>query len=316
LKFAVLFAGQGAQRVGMGQDIIQRYPRARAVFRRAEECSGLPLSRLCFEGPEEELALTVYTQPCLLAVEAAIWAVLEEWGVTPWAVAGLSVGEYGALVAAGSLELDEAIRLVCIRARLMHQACRPGETGMLAVLGLTEERVRDLCTRASRRGMVEAANFNCPGQVVVAGELRALRYLAELAKEAGARRVIPLRVSAAFHTSLMRGVAEELGAALDTAEVRPARVPVVANAWARYVRTPQEIRQALRVQVYSPVLWEQTLRLLARDGVETFVEVGPGRVLSGFVQRTLPGARAVAVEDLPSLESLLEISKGGLLRCC
>jgi len=311
MKTAFLFPGQGSQYVGMGEDFFRRYEEAREVFAAAEAAVGLPLRELCFRGPREELQKTSYTQPAILATSIACLRVLEAAGVQADAVAGHSLGEYSALVAAGVLRLEDAVRLVHRRGQYMQDAVPLGSGGMVAVLGLDLAAVERVREQAAQVGVVEIANYNCPGQVVLAGEMRALEAAVDAARAAGSKRSVLLAVSGPFHSSLMRRAAEKLAVDLEGTAFGDPRVPVVANVTADYVRTGGEIRAALIRQIYSPVRWEESIRRLAADGVTVFVEVGPGRVLSGLVSRIVRRkATVLNVEDQATLEKVLAYHKG------
>ncbi|HEY3315871.1 MAG TPA: ACP S-malonyltransferase [Bacillota bacterium] len=301
-----IFPGQGAQYVGMGKELCERYPSARAVFEEVNDSLGMDLAKVCFEGPEEALKQTVNTQPAILAVSAACLAVLVEQGVTPEAAAGLSLGEYGALVAADSLDLGDAVRLVQRRGRYMQEAVPEGRGTMAAILGLGRAEVEQACREASATGVVEPANYNCPGQVVIAGETAAVDRAVAMAKELGATRVVRLAVSAPFHCRLLRPAGERLAEDLEQVELKEAVIPVVANVSADYVRQPEDIKRCLIDQVSRPVRWEESVRRMVDDGVNLFVEVGPGKTLSGFLKRIVPEARTLNVEDGSSLEKLLD----------
>ncbi len=298
--WVLLFPGQGAQFVGMGRDLWEEFPEARAVFREADEVLGFPLSRFCFEGPEEELNRTSLTQPAVLTVSLAVWEVLRRRGWEGVAAAGLSSGEYAALVAAGSLSLASAVWLVRQRGLYMEEASPPG-AGMAAVLGLSASEVEEIC--ASVEG-AEPVNYNCPGQVVVAGYREALEEVARRAESRGAKKVVFLPVSGPFHSRFMEPVRAKLREALGRVEVRDARLPVVSNARARYVRRAEEIREALVEQVASPVLWEQSMRLLLSAGCRFYLELGPGKVLAGFMKRIAPEAKVFSVGTAGALGEL------------
>jgi [acyl-carrier-protein] S-malonyltransferase len=308
--FAAVFPGQGAQYVGMGCQIAERFPEARAVFERASGAIGLDLLRLCEEGPEEALTATTNTQPAILAASVACLATLP---ASPQVVAGLSLGEYSALVCAGAIELEDAARLVRLRGTFMEEATRGRDTLMVAVIGLGPGEIRELCEAHRHLGVVEPANFNTPGQTVIGGDAPAVRAAAVSAREMGARRAITLAVSAPFHTSLMRPAAERLQAELERTPIRPARVPVVANATAQAVRRPDEIRRALVAQVASPVLWEQSVRAMYDSGIRQFVEVGPGTTLSAMIRKTVD-AVARHIEDVGSREETVQALLGEQVR--
>lgn len=305
-KTAFVFPGQGSQYVGMGQELAAVFPAAAAVLADAEAALGFPLRELCFHGPESDLNQTENTQPAVLAVSIACLKVLESSGVAaPALVAGHSLGEYTALVAAGSLDLLTALELVRRRGRLMAEAAPPGSGGMMAILGLEREQVEEVCRLASGPETVVPANYNCPGQVVVAGHNTALDRADALARQAGAKRTVRLKVSGPFHSPLMRPAAEGLAAALAAVTVRDPVVPLVANISGDYVQTSVGVRKALVSQVCGAVRWEDSILRMIEAGVTTFVEIGPGRVLSGLIRKTAPAVRVMHVEDRNSLENTL-----------
>ncbi len=302
---AFVFPGQGAQYAGMGRAMADAFPEAREIFARADAVLGFDLSRLCWEGPEEDLGLTPNTQPAILATSLACLAVLQARGIRPQAAAGLSLGEYAALVSAGVLDPEDALRVVRLRGIFMQEAAAGRQTAMAAILGLDPAAVERVCAEASVRGVVEPANFNSPGQVVIAGDDQAVGEGIARARAAGARRAVRLAVSAPFHTSLMRPAAHRLAEVLAGIPLRDPRILVVSNVTAAPVRRAEEIRRLLVEQVASPVRWEMSVRTLAHAGVTTFVEVGPGTSLSGMVRKTVPHARTLHVEDPASLEEAL-----------
>ncbi|MBX6351349.1 MAG: ACP S-malonyltransferase [Clostridia bacterium] len=293
----------------MGREVYERYPEAREAFRRAEEGSGLPLRRLAFEGPEEELVPTEVQQPAILATSLAVYAVLAARGLAPSAFAGLSLGEYSALVAAGALSLEEAAWLVRRRGRYMQEAAPPGEGAMAAVLGLDDEAVEAACREAGPD--VVPANYNCPGQVVVSGRREAVERAAELCRARGARRVQFLSVSAPFHSPFMEPAARRLAADLARVALRDPEVPVVANVDARPKTTAEEVRRALVRQVASAVRWSDGVRALKALGARRLLEVGPGRALSGFARRIDPELAAVACGTPEEIEAVLAGGEGG-----
>jgi [acyl-carrier-protein] S-malonyltransferase len=294
----------------MGTDLVQESSEARRLFELADSVTGLPISRLCAEGPLERLTDTDVAQPAVVVTSLAALTVLRtlvplEFG----AVAGHSVGEYAAYVAADVFEAETALRLVNVRARAMATACSSVDGSMAAVIGLDEAPLRAACLEASRDGSsVEIANLNAPGNLIVSGERAALERLAALAKQAGARRVLPLTVGGPFHSLYMRPAADDVVHALDDLSLRQARIPVVVNGTAEPVQAPEALRNELEVQVFSPVSWIATLQRLAALGCDRFLEVGPGNVVAGLVRRTLPDAQVAsfgALADLPGAVSVV-----------
>ena len=307
MSLAFIFPGQGSQAPGMGRELAERYAAAREVFEEADEALGFALSRLCFEGPAEELQLTENTQPAILATSVAALRAAEGEGLPrPDFVAGHSLGEYSALVAAGALTLKDAVRVVRKRGRYMQEAVPVGAGAMAAVLGGDFETVEAVCAEARREGEIcSPANINSPAQIVIAGSAAAVERAIPLLKERGAKRAVPLKVSAPFHCALMLPAQERLAADLDEVEFRDLSVPLVTNVDAAVIRGGAEARAALVRQVSSPVRWSESVERLRAFGVDTFVEVGPGKVLTGLVRQTAPGARGLNVEDAASLEATL-----------
>lgn len=307
-KLAYLFPGQGSQFPGMGKSLSESYACARSVFQRADLALGLPLSTLCFEGPAEALKLTENTQPALLAVSTAACAVLAEKGLRPDFVAGHSLGEYSALVAAGSLDFSEALKLVRKRGQYMQQAVPPGVGAMAALLKLPEGKLDAVLAEAAQGEVVSAANLNSPDQVVIAGHAGAVARAVELAKAAGAKRAVPLPVSAPFHCSLMRPAQQRMRTELDSVEFAPLSCPLVNNWQARQVREGAEAREGLYQQIPNPVRWLESIRHMAAQGVELFIEVGAGNVLTGLLRSIDPALKAVKfgeAEDWQKLDAAL-----------
>lgn len=296
-KIAFVFPGQGAQAVGMGKDAYEQSAAAKAVFDRADAALGFGLSKLAFEGPEESLRQTANTQPALLATSIALLELYKEArGVKPDYVAGHSLGEYSALAAAGAIGFEDAVRLVRARGTFMEEAVPGGKGAMAAVLGAEREALQTLCRDVTDKvGLVELANVNCPGQIVVSGSAEGVAAIVERGKEAGAKRVIPLEVSGPFHSSLMQPAADRLAAELAAASFRDAAVPVIANVNALPVTSADELRRLLVQQVTSPVLWEDTVRYLIAQGVDTFVEIGSGTVLAGLVRKVDKSVRTISI---------------------
>jgi [acyl-carrier-protein] S-malonyltransferase len=303
-KTVFLFPGQGSQAAGMGKALADAFPAARRVFEEADDALGFPLSTLCFEGPDEQLKLTENTQPALLTVSIAALAVLRENGRAADYVAGHSLGEYSALVAAGCLSFADAVRLVRKRGRYMQEAVPPGVGAMAALLRLPDEKLEGVLAEAAQGEVVTAANLNSPEQVVIAGHAGAVARAAELAKAAGARRAVMLPVSAPFHCPLMKPAQEGLRADLDATEFRDLVIPLVNNWQAREIRTGAEAREGLFQQVPNPVRWVETVRYLAAQGVTRAVEVGAGAVLTGLVKSIEPSIIATKFGEPGDLEKL------------
>ncbi|MCS7309795.1 MAG: ACP S-malonyltransferase [Armatimonadota bacterium] len=305
--YALVFPGQGSQTTGMGREIAEASASARRIYEQADEILGYRLSRLCFEGDEEELRQTVHAQPALFVTSVATWAALsEQVELRPVCVAGHSVGEYAALVAAGVLDWQDGLRLVRKRAEAMQEAAERSPGTMAAVLGLDAEAVEEACQQASSAGVVVVANRNCPGQVVISGEAEAVAQAGELCKGKGAKRVIPLRVSGAFHSPLMQPAAERFREALQQVRFRAPRIPVVANRTADVVGEETDWVNLLTEQLLYAVRWEESVRRMAELGAQRFIELGPGDVLSGLIRRTLPEAQTLTVRNVEELHRAAE----------
>jgi [acyl-carrier-protein] S-malonyltransferase len=304
-KFACVFPGQGSQYVGMGRDLYESDPHARRCFEEADRILGFRLSEICFEGPEERLRETRFTQPAILVHSVALWSLFERSGRQPDFVAGHSVGEYSALVAAGALAFGDAVALVSERAEAMYSAGleRPG--AMAAMIGLPRTNLEQLLDVAGEAGIIAAANFNSPVQIVISGEVRPIEVAVEKAKDLGAKRAIRLNVSGAFHSPLMEPAQERLGARLQATRFLEARIPVVSNVTGAPVSEPGEIADLLGRQLTSPVLWHQSMQFLGDRGIELFAEVGPGSVLCGLIKRILPDAKCVSYSDAKSVTEFL-----------
>jgi [acyl-carrier-protein] S-malonyltransferase len=307
-KTAFLFPGQGSQSVGMGRDLASSFPVARRTFEEANDALGFDLADLCFQGPEEQLRLTEFTQPAIFTVSVAALRVLAEAGVTADYVAGHSLGEYSANVAAGAIEFAVAARTVRRRGQLMQQAVPAGQGAMAAILGMPEETVVALCRDASSEGApVEPANLNSPEQTVISGATAAVERAIALAKERGAKRAVLLQVSAPFHCSLMQPAQDGLAPILQEIVFAAAKMPVVVNVDAALVTDGAQLRDALIRQVTGAVRWTQSMQLLIAEGVTTFIEVGPGKVLSGLLRQIDRSQKCAQVEDPTSLEKLLAV---------
>jgi [acyl-carrier-protein] S-malonyltransferase len=305
-KLAFLFPGQASQYAGMGRDLAEKFPESRSVFEEADAALGFSISKLCFEGPEEELKLTENTQPAILTGSVAAYRALEKHGVTPDFAAGHSLGEYSALVAAGSLDFSAAVKLVRQRGRYMQEAVPAGEGAMAAILGLSPGDVADVCKKAAESDVVSPANMNSPEQTVIAGHAAAVKRAVEIASQAGAKRAVILPVSAPFHCALLSPAQKRLEVDLRAAKFHDLRFPLVTNVDAGLVTSGDEAREALIRQVTQPVRWLDSIREMIEQGVIIFVEVGPGKVLSGLLRQIDRSVRCVNVEDAASLQATLD----------
>lgn len=304
MKTAFLFPGQGSQFAGMGKSLAENFETARRCFEQADEALGFSLSKLCFEGPDDDLKLTENTQPALVAVSVAAWHVLRAEAGEPDFVAGHSLGEYSALVAAGSLDFADALRTVRKRGRYMQEAVPPGVGAMAALLKLPAGKLEGILAASAQGEIVSVANLNSPDQVVIAGNRGAVERAMELAKAAGAKRAVPLPVSAPFHCPLMKPAQDRLRADLDAVEFRDLRVPLINNWQATEVRSGMVAREGLYQQVPNPVRWVESMERLAATGVERWFEVGAGSVLAGLLRGIVPGARCISFGEAKDLEKL------------
>ncbi len=311
MKTAFVFPGQGSQKVGMLKDLYEAYPIVRERFAQADEALGYSISQLCFEGPDTELVKTANTQPAILTASVACYEILKEKGFTPDIVGGHSLGEYSALVVAGVLDFKDAVYVVHKRGEYMQEAVPLGKGAMAAILALPREEVVRICGEVNDTvGSVQAVNFNCPGQIVIAGATKAVEVAAEKMKEAGAKRAVMLPVSAPFHSRLMEPAAKRLQEELDKIEVKNAQIPVVANITGEILTDGATIKAALVKQAAAPVLWEDCVATMINFGITRFVEVGPGKVLTGFTKKINKAMELANVEDESSLAAAIAFLQG------
>lgn len=309
-QIAFIFPGQGSQSVGMGAELSQCYPVVKAVFDEADAFLDRPLSNLCFEGPEAALKQTENTQLAILTCSIATLKILTQLGIVPKIVAGHSLGEYSALVASGVLAITDALRLVNARAQFMAEACEEQEGTMAAILGMDIEQLENICEKVD--GQVGIANYNCPGQLVISGEVNAVQDVITLASaEIGARRCRPLTVSGAFHSPLMSSAQEKFKNVFDSVALHPPQIDVVMNVTGETVTDLKNIKQLLFQQITNPVQWEKTLHTIDNQGITNIIEVGPGRVLSGLVKRTLPESNSFNVDDVETLTHVTDTFANG-----
>jgi [acyl-carrier-protein] S-malonyltransferase len=308
-KIAFVFPGQGAQTVGMGKEFFDRYDVAKRLFKEADEALDYSIMKMCFEGPENDLRLTANTQPAILTVSVIAAAVLKEHDIVPDIVGGHSLGEYSALVAAGVLKFQDAVLLVHRRGAYMQEAVPVGKGGMAAVLGLERDKIVEVCAEISKESPVQAVNFNCPGQVVIAGATVGVEKAAEALRAAGAAKCVMLPVSAPFHSTLMAPAAKKLAAELDRVEIVDASIPVVANVTGELETKAADIKQNLVIQADHPVKWEDCVAAMKTFGADTYVEAGPGKTLCGFNKRIDRSLKNLNVENIASLEKTLDYFK-------
>ena len=308
-KLAFVFPGQGAQKVGMGKDFFDNYDVAKKMFKEADEALGYSIMKMCFEGPEEDLKLTANTQPAILTISCIANEILKENGIQPEITGGHSLGEYSALVAAGVLNFQDAVALVHKRGSYMQEAVPVGEGGMAAIIGVDRDKIVEVCQQVSAESPVQAVNFNCPGQIVIAGATKGVELAVEELKAAGAKKAVILPVSAPFHSTLMKPAAEKLAVELDKVTISDAKIPVVANVSAEILTKAEDIKASLVAQAASPVLWEDCVARMKEFGADVLLEAGPGKTLCGFNRRIDKTITSLNVEDVASLEKSLDYFK-------
>ena len=308
-KLAFVFPGQGAQKVGMGKDFYDNYDVAKKMFKEADEALGYSIMKMCFEGPEEDLKLTANTQPAILTISCIANEILKENGIQPEITGGHSLGEYSALVAAGVLNFQDAVALVHKRGSYMQEAVPVGEGGMAAIIGVDRDKIVEVCQQVSAESPVQAVNFNCPGQIVIAGATKGVELAVKELKAAREKKAVILPVSAPFHSTLMKPAAEKLAVELDKVTISDAKIPVVANVSAEILTKAEDIKASLVAQAASPVLWEDCVARMKEFGADVLLEAGPGKTLCGFNRRIDKTITSLNVEDVASLEKSLDYFK-------
>lgn len=309
-KIAIIYPGQGAQYLGMGKDIVEKSKEAKKIFDIANESLGFNISKMCFEGPESDLVKTENTQPAILTVCMAITKVLEALGFEADITGGLSLGEYGSLVYGGVLDFADAIKIVKLRGKYMQEAVPIGRGTMAALIGLERDKINDVLDESSKKGIVEAANFNCPGQIVISGEIDAVESACEIAKENGCKRAIRLPVSAPFHCSLLKPAGDKLKLVLDDVDFNQKNKDIISSVTGDYISEDDNIKDILVSQVYKSVLWQDVTEKMINDGVETFIEVGPGKTLTTFTKKTSRKMKKkVKCYNVECMDDILKIKK-------